>query len=98
VSGSSAARAAGICASALRIVEAGEAEVLPPLWICHPELDENVTLEMTERFVAAYRRAGGPVELEVFPDARHGFGNFASDAADRCIARMRAFIARQLAG
>jgi acetyl esterase/lipase len=84
-------------ASALRIVEAGEAEVLPPLWICHPELDENVTLEMTERFVAAYRRSGGAVELEVFPDARHGFANFDSDAADRCIARMRAFIARQLA-
>ncbi len=85
-------------ASALRIVEAGEADVLPPLWICHPELDENVPLEMTERFVAAYRRAGGPVELEVFADARHGFGNLSSAAADRCIARMRAFIGRQLAG
>src|SRR5207249_3927050 len=54
-------------ASALRVVEAGEAEGLPPIWIAHPELDENVTLPMTERFVAAYRRAGGAAGLEVFP-------------------------------
>jgi dipeptidyl aminopeptidase/acylaminoacyl peptidase len=83
-------------ASALRIVEAGEAERLPPVWITHPELDENVTLEMTERFVAAYRRAGGEVELEVFPGVGHSFANFPGDAADACIARMRRFIARRL--
>jgi acetyl esterase/lipase len=84
-------------ASALRIVEAGETETLPPLWIAHPELDENVTLPMTERFVAAYRRAGGAVELEVFSGVGHSFANFPGDAADACIARMHAFIARQLA-
>jgi len=84
-------------ASALRIVEAGEAECLPPIWIAHPELDENVALPMTERFVAAYRRAGGEVELEVFPDVGHSFANFPGEAADRCIERMRAFIRRQVA-
>jgi acetyl esterase/lipase len=83
-------------ASALRVVESGTAEALPPIWIAHPELDENVTLEMTERFVAAYRAAGGPVELEVFPGVGHAFANFPGDAADRCIARMRSFIARML--
>jgi acetyl esterase/lipase len=83
-------------ASALRIVEDGEAEALPPLWICHPELDENVTLAMTERFVATYRRAGGAVDLEVFAGVGHSFANFPSEAADRCIARMRTFVARQL--
>jgi acetyl esterase len=83
-------------ASALRIVEDGEAERLPPIWIAHPELDENVTLPMTERFVAAYRRAGGSVELEVFPGVGHGFANFPGDAADACIDRMRAFVARCL--
>jgi acetyl esterase/lipase len=83
-------------ASAQRMVEAGEFERLPPLWIAHPELDENVTLAMTERFVAAYRRAGGPIELEVFPAVGHSFANFPGEAADRCIARMRAFIAKQL--
>jgi acetyl esterase/lipase len=84
-------------ASALRVVEAGEAPSLPPLWIAHPELDENVTLEMTERFVAAYRRAGGIVELEVFAGIGHGFANFPGPDADRCIARMREFVARRLA-
>ena len=84
-------------ASALRIVEAGEAECLPPIWVAHPELDENVTLEMTRRFVAAYRAAGGTADLEVFPAVGHSFANFPGEVADRCIARMRSFIARQLA-
>jgi acetyl esterase/lipase len=83
-------------ASALRVVESGEAETLPPIWIAHPELDENVTLPMTERFAAAYRRAGGTAELSVFPGVGHGFANLPGDAADGCIAQMRAFIARQL--
>jgi acetyl esterase len=85
-------------ASALRIVEEGEAEMLPPLWIAHPELDENVTLEMTERFVAAYRRAGGVVELDVFAGVGHAFAHFPGEAADRCIARMAAFVERRLRG
>jgi acetyl esterase/lipase len=83
-------------ASALRVVEAGEAQALPPVWIAHPELDENVTLPMSERFAAAYRKAGGDVVLEVFPEVGHGFANFPGEAADRCIARMRAFVARQV--
>ncbi len=83
-------------ASALRIVEAGEAECLPPIWVAHPELDENVTLAMSERFVAAYRRAGGVAELELFPGVGHGFANFPGEAADRCIARMRRFIRGQV--
>jgi len=84
-------------ASALAVVEDGRAEALPPIWIAHPELDENVTLPMTERFVAAYRKAGGEVELEVFAGVGHGFANFPGAPADRCIAQMRAFIARRLA-
>jgi acetyl esterase/lipase len=83
-------------ASALRVVETGEAEWLPPIWIAHPELDENVTIAMTERFVAAYRRAGGDVELEVFPGVGHAFANFPGAAADACIERMRRFIARRI--
>ena len=84
-------------ASALRVVEDGEAERLPPLWIAHPELDENVTLDMTERFVAAYRRAGGAVELAVFSGVGHAFANVPSKDADRCIAGMRTFVAQRLA-
>jgi acetyl esterase len=83
-------------ASALRVVETGEAELLPPIWVAHPELDENVTLDMTERFVTAYRRAGGRAELEVFSGVGHGFANFPGTDADGCIARMRDFVTRQL--
>jgi acetyl esterase/lipase len=83
-------------ASALRFVERRECDYLPPIWLAHPELDENVTLAMSERFVAAYRAAGGVAELEVFPGVGHAFANLPGPAADACIARMRAFVARQL--
>jgi len=83
-------------ASALRVVESGEAEALPPIWIVHPELDEHVTLPMSERFAAAYRHAGGTAELAVFPDVGHSFANFPGDAADECVVRMCAFIAQRL--
>jgi acetyl esterase/lipase len=83
-------------ASVVRVLEAGEAEHLPPVWVAHPAHDENVTLPMSEAFVAAYRRAGGEAELEVFPGVGHAFANVPGEAADRCIARMRAFIARRV--
>jgi acetyl esterase/lipase len=85
-------------ASVPRIVAAGEAERLPPIWVAHPELDENVTLEMTHRLVDAYRAAGGSAELEVFAGAGHAFANLGGEAADRCIERMKDFLARALAG
>jgi acetyl esterase/lipase len=84
-------------ASALRFVERRECDYLPPIWLAHPELDENVTLAMSERFVAAYRAAGGDAELMVFPGVGHAFANLPGPDADACIARMRAFVARQLA-
>jgi len=77
-------------------VEYARPEGRPLLVDVHPELDENVTLPMTERFVAAYRQAGGAVELEVFPGVGHSFANFPGEAADRCIARMLSFIRRRL--
>jgi acetyl esterase/lipase len=83
-------------ASVVRVLDAGEAEHLPPIWAAHAERDENVTLPMTEAFVAAYRRAGGQAELEVFPGVGHAFANLPGAAADHGIARMRAFIARRV--
>ncbi len=83
-------------ASARRVVADGEAQRLPPLWLAHAELDENVTLDMTRAFVDTYRRAGGAVELALFPGVGHAFGHFPGEAADRCLAGMRDFIARRL--
>jgi acetyl esterase len=83
-------------ASLSRILDVGEHEELPPVWVAHAELDENVTVPMTERFVASYRRAGGHAELEHFAGVGHSFANFPGEAADRGIARMRDFVARRL--
>jgi acetyl esterase/lipase len=84
-------------ASVPRMLDDGEFEQLPPLWVAHPELDRNVPLAMTQEWVAKYRARGGEVELEVFPGLGHSFANFPGPDADRCIAGMRAFVARQLA-
>jgi acetyl esterase len=80
-----------------RILRAGEFRQLPPIWVAHPEHDRNVTLAMTADLIAAYRAAGGAAELEVFPGVGHSFANFPGDASERCVERMRTFIARCLA-
>ena len=66
--------------------------------MAHPELDENVTLEMSQHLVDAYRTAGGSAELEVFAGAGHAFANLGGEAADRCIERMKEFLGRTLPG
>lgn len=84
-------------ASIPRILRAREHQRLPPIWVAHPEHDRNVTLGMTEELVAAYRAAGGDAELEVFRGVGHAFANYPGEAAERCVERMRDFIARRLA-
>lgn len=84
-------------ASVPRLLDDGEAEHLPPLWVAHPARDDNVTRAMTQALVDAYRRAGGDVELAVFPDVGHAFANFPGETTDRCIEAMAAFIARRSA-
>ena len=79
-------------ASVTRIVAARESRALPPVWLAHPELDDNVPSEITEAFVAAYAKAGGRIERVHFPGSRHGFMQQASPATDKCIALMRNFI------
>jgi len=83
-------------ASVPRLLDEGAFERLPPLWVAHPERDENVTLAMTQDWVGKYRARGGSVELEIFPGVGHSFANFPGEATDRCIERMRDFVARQL--
>ncbi len=79
-------------ASVTRIVGSGEARVLPPIWLAHPELDDNVPAEITEAFVAAYSKAGGQIERVHFPGARHGFMQQGGADTEKCIALMRNFI------
>jgi acetyl esterase/lipase len=84
-------------ASVTRIVTAREARALPPVWLAHPELDDNVPAAITDAFVQAYQQAGGAVERVHFPGARHGFIQQPSADADKAIALIRDFIGRHLA-
>ena len=84
-------------ASVTRIVAARESRALPPVWLAHPELDDNVPAAITDAFVTAYQAAGGSIERVRFPGARHGFTGQASADTDKALAMMRDFIGRQLA-
>lgn len=55
------------------IVERREAEELPRLLLLQGTADDVVPLEMQERFAAAYRAAGGQVELVRFEGMPHTF-------------------------
>ncbi len=84
-------------ASVTRIVAAGEARGLPPVWVAQPGLDDNVPAAITEALVQAYRQAGGEIERVHFPGARHGFIQQPGGDSDKCIALLRDFIGRRLA-
>jgi acetyl esterase/lipase len=84
-------------ASVTRIVAAHESRALPPVWLAHPELDDNVPAAITDAFVGSYQGAGGRIERLHFPGARHGFTGQASADTDKALAMMRDFIGRQLA-
>jgi acetyl esterase len=79
------------------VLDRGEAELLPPSLIVQPIPDRNIPREIPERFVAAYRAAGGTVELEWFPEEPHGFARQEGGQTERALEVMKRFIARQLA-
>lgn len=56
------------------ILERGEVKAdLPPLLIVQGTNDDNVTPDMADKFTAAYRNAGGTVELHKFEGQPHSF-------------------------
>jgi acetyl esterase len=64
------------------LVERGAAQELPPLLVVQGTDDDRLTPDMAERFAAAYRTAGGAVELATFPGQPHAFmTRFPDDAA-----------------
>lgn len=77
-----------------RIVERGAFTRLPPLLVIQGTKDDNLTDDMAERFVAAYRAAGGDATLKTYDGKPHAFvilepGTATSEDA---IATMAAFI------
>jgi acetyl esterase/lipase len=79
-----------------RILEHGEAVILPPMFVLQGELDDNVLPAVQEHFVATYRAAGGKIDYEVFPGAEHRWIIQPGPQTDRAIDMIKAFIARQL--
>jgi len=55
------------------ILEKGEAKNLPPALLIQGTADNNVTPDMSDRFVAAYTRAGGKITLRKFEGEPHTF-------------------------
>jgi acetyl esterase/lipase len=88
--------AAMAAASVTGIVERKQARALPPVWLAHPGMDDNVPVEITNAFVSAYEGAGGRIERVHFPGAKHGFIGQASADTTKAIEAMRDFIGRQL--
>jgi acetyl esterase/lipase len=79
------------------IVERGEPVRLPPVQIIQPGPDRNIPPSMPEHFVEVYKKAGGHVEMEWFPELEHGFARGESAETQRALALMKDFVARQLA-
>jgi acetyl esterase len=80
-----------------QILDRREEVQLPPTLIIQGTSDDNVPMSIPNNFVQAYRAAGGSIDLEVFPDQPHGFGNRPGVHSQRALEMMKAFVARQLA-
>ena len=77
-------------------LDRGEEVQLPPAIIIQGTNDSNIPLFIPHKFEAAYRAAGGHVELELFEGMPHGFGIMPGPESERAIELMKGFIARQL--
>jgi len=76
------------------ILDRGEKVALPPALAFGGDKDEWVPLETMQRLVNGWRKAGGEIELQLYPGAGHGFMTGKPDApyAASAIERMKAFI------
>ena len=78
------------------ILDRHEPVSLAPLLIMAGALDDNVLPEIQEKFVAAYRAAGGEVQFQIFEGAEHEWVANEGPQTDRAREMVKAFIGRQL--
>ncbi|HEX2197688.1 MAG TPA: alpha/beta hydrolase [Burkholderiales bacterium] len=78
------------------ILDRREKVALPPVLIMQGALDDNVLPAFQEKFVAAYRAAGGDCQLEIFEGCEHLWIDTPGAHTDRAHATVKAFIARNL--
>jgi acetyl esterase len=78
------------------ILEKGEKVETPPAWVFQGDEDEWVPNAVAERLAIAWRRAGGDMELTLFPGEKHTFMRNHPDTANsqRALAMLKAFIKR----
>ena len=77
------------------VLERGEQTHLPPTLILQGTKDDNVPLEVSERFVEIYKSRNGSIKRELFPDVPHAFARDPGTKTDRAITLMKTFIAQQ---
>lgn len=76
-------------------LERGESLVLPPILMIQGTADENLPQGSAERFVKAWRAAGGDAQLELFPDMPHSFALDPGPESDRALELIKTFVSRQ---
>ena len=76
------------------ILERDEAGALPPAIVVQGTADDNVTPDMADRFAAAWRACGAPLELHKFEGQPHTFipREPGSDASRRATELLRDFV------
>jgi acetyl esterase/lipase len=79
-----------------QILERGEPIELPPVLLFQGADDDVLSPRTAERFVEAYGRAGGVVELALYPGGGHGYAREGGPSAARTLDLLKSFIERQL--
>ena len=79
------------------ILARGEPAELPPALVLQGTNDDNLTPDMADNFVAAYRKRGGTIELEKFEGQPHTFVSKdpTSAASLRALERIKGFVRQQ---
>lgn len=78
------------------ILERGEPVELPPSLLFQGADDDVLSPRTAEKFAEAYGKAGGIIELALFPGAGHGYARDAGPNTDRTVDLIKSFVARQL--
>jgi acetyl esterase/lipase len=79
------------------ILERGEQVELPPALLFQGADDDVLAPRTAEKFVEAYGKAGGIIELALFPHANHGYSRLGGPNTERTVDVIKSFMARQFA-
>ena len=80
----------------LEILERREPITKVPLLIMQGALDDNMLPAIQQKFVTAYKAAGGDCQYEVFEGSEHEWVAAPGPQTDKARAMVKAFIARQM--